>query len=321
MNDQENCIICKEFFTTSNPPSKEHIIPEFLGGALILDKCVCRKCNSNMGKDFEGRLANNTLFKMQRYTHRIRGKDGDPSHPFSGKHVLEDGTKIHIDKTGKLEVITRFDDSINTTSSEFKFKLILDEKNTPTIEKTLSKKIKRIRSERTSDYDIQEKIKQAISESKLQTKAINNTSIDINFHIDINDLELLYLKIAYEILFLSYGENFLNNPIATVIATSLKNMKAESTLHISVLNEDDPILRNIFSEEYHWIYIFKNIVYIQLFSMAGTLQYTEKNLSELGVERVFRFCYKTATVEEIDLNNLILNHSKSDDFYKHFNEN
>ena len=56
------CIFCKNEITESNL-SVEHIIPRFLGGTYVLNN-VCKKCNSEMGTDFEGELSNNTIIQF-----------------------------------------------------------------------------------------------------------------------------------------------------------------------------------------------------------------------------------------------------------------
>ena len=56
------CIFCQEEIDEQNL-SREHIIPKFLGGNYVLNN-VCKKCNSEMGSDFEGELGNNEIIQF-----------------------------------------------------------------------------------------------------------------------------------------------------------------------------------------------------------------------------------------------------------------
>ena len=69
----ETCIIC----TLEKKLTDEHIIPEFMGGGLVV-KNVCKECNSKMGSGFEGRISNNFIYQSARTINKIEGKSSLP---------------------------------------------------------------------------------------------------------------------------------------------------------------------------------------------------------------------------------------------------
>jgi len=44
-----HCIFCRDKTISTD----EHIVPEFVGGSLIIQE-VCKPCNDKIGSDFEG---------------------------------------------------------------------------------------------------------------------------------------------------------------------------------------------------------------------------------------------------------------------------
>tara|TARA_B100000780_G_scaffold212275_1_gene152003 strand:+ start:438 stop:830 length:393 start_codon:yes stop_codon:yes gene_type:complete len=96
----ETCIIC----TLEKKLTDEHIIPEFMGGGLVV-KNVCKECNSKMGSGFEGRISNNFIYQSARTINKIEGKS---SLPFPFKGVRKDdhsGIKFSISEDGTLTSI------------------------------------------------------------------------------------------------------------------------------------------------------------------------------------------------------------------------
>lgn len=79
------CIWCK---SSSNPPSKEHIIPEALGcpPELVFSKGeVCERCNNSLGH-IDKAVADE--FDMILYLHGVHGKKGKPSEIRSRGNVV-----------------------------------------------------------------------------------------------------------------------------------------------------------------------------------------------------------------------------------------
>ncbi|XYU91462.1 HNH endonuclease [Pasteurella multocida] len=57
------CIICRKEFTTTRPATKEHIIPESIGGNYIIET-VCKDCNSKMGTKIDAPFVKNLISRL-----------------------------------------------------------------------------------------------------------------------------------------------------------------------------------------------------------------------------------------------------------------
>src|SRR5579859_5502464 len=63
------CVFCKRPFDTARPSTREHIVPDALGGWLTTD-LVCRECNSYFG-DHVDNIVNEPLFLALRVEARL----------------------------------------------------------------------------------------------------------------------------------------------------------------------------------------------------------------------------------------------------------
>lgn len=90
------CAICRR---TDVRYTKEHVIPEALGGRYVQQQMVCVNCNSELGRRVDDALVNHSLSKMFRFVHGLAGKAKNPPNPFAGEHSLRsDSTqKMRID--------------------------------------------------------------------------------------------------------------------------------------------------------------------------------------------------------------------------------
>lgn len=88
------CIFCKKIKQESEF-NKEHIILEGLGGKGNDNMCnnVCKSCNGSLGSRVDALLLNHVVTKYQRYTYKIKGKNGIPN-PFEEVDINYDNTLI-----------------------------------------------------------------------------------------------------------------------------------------------------------------------------------------------------------------------------------
>ena len=65
------CIFCNRTnldFDEKNCFTEEHIIPKALGNEDLILNCVCKECNSKLGKYIDGYFVDNMLLKLPRQT-------------------------------------------------------------------------------------------------------------------------------------------------------------------------------------------------------------------------------------------------------------
>ncbi len=92
------CIFCFQ----ESEPSKEHIIPDIIGGALTIDT-VCTPCNSLLSKLVDGPFSGCPLVERARFSHSIGGKRGRVPFPFA-LGTLPTGQKIGLNRDFKPHV-------------------------------------------------------------------------------------------------------------------------------------------------------------------------------------------------------------------------
>ena len=97
------CAICHG---TDVRYTKEHVIPEALGGRYVRQHMVCVDCNSELGRRVDDALVNHSLSKMFRFVHGLAGKAKRPPNPFAGEHSLRSDPsqkmRIDVDAGGRL---------------------------------------------------------------------------------------------------------------------------------------------------------------------------------------------------------------------------
>lgn len=225
------CIICKCVFGDDgkNPQSDEHIIPEFLGGKLKIGM-VCKICNNAMGSGFEDRIAQSFLGKAHANKYQIKGKSGKvPNFPLVGTYQHGD-KKIFFTPDYKikthysLECIQNdekgivFSGHIDATDLESSKKQVV-----ASVMRALKKQGKKV-----DEANIYKQVSQIIDNSKINIE--RNPTINGKIVIDFHDIELLLLKLAYEILCIHLGEAISNDEFFEGWRVSLKQQKLASSI-------------------------------------------------------------------------------------------
>jgi hypothetical protein len=280
-----------------------------LGGALE-SKNVCKICNSSMGKEFEGRLSNNFLFKVPRYIHNIKGKVGESTHPFAGNHKLNDGRLFRIHKNGKFE----FQSSINVTpdtqnENSFNFQVDIDEDNVEHLDAFVLKKARRIANANGiefTEHNLSKSVKEAICSSNLNLSVLKDPKIKVDASFDISDMKLLYIKIAYELACHQFGVKYIDDPVANNLRISLFNLEVHDDVAVRVLEQDDEALSTLFEDGYHWAHFHENVCYIRLYSLVGFVVFSLADADAYRTDNVYRFCYKTITWEVLNYQNMLM---------------
>lgn len=191
------CILCNQV----KESSVEHIIPKSLGNKSLTTNLVCKKCNSKMGEKVDGPFINNPLIDMLRNSLNLSGYTGKVPNPFS-KGIDTKGNKIYLDNDFKPKLLPNVIDnddgfSISAGSKEEAYEIGL-------------RKLKRLGA---TDEDINNFLKE------LESTEVKVVQPKINYEFDINfkDIEIGFLKIAYELMYLLAGEEYYNDDISTKI--------------------------------------------------------------------------------------------------------
>lgn len=226
------CVICKCVFgeNDENPQSDEHLIPEFLGGLFKIG-LLCKICNNEFGGGFEDRIAKSFLGKYHANKYGIKGKSGAiPNHPLVGDYQY--GNK-RIFLTPDYQVKTHYSlECVQSDENGIVFSGHLDASN---LEKSKDQVVATV----TRAFKKQGKIVDRKATYEYVSKIIDNSVINIEpsptihnqISIDLNDLELLSLKIAYETLCIHFGELIVHDDFFNPWRASLKtqNLDADVT--------------------------------------------------------------------------------------------
>jgi hypothetical protein len=265
------CIICKKEKVLTD----EHIVPEFLGGGLII-KSVCKTCNDKMGGTFEGRLSNSPIFTFPNFINKVKGKSGKIPNPLEGKKQTIDGENISVEFVNNKFKVKKYPKvSISETDNGDLFSMSLDPSDYHKAEKIIKTKINRSYPE-MSEID-KNKLSKKLYEDLLNSEVIEtkNPVVRGSFTIDFKDIRLLFIKIAYEIGFYHFGQEFIEQPITENLRKALY-LQEKKDINGSML----PDIKNneeLFFEERHYIYLSRNICYMKIYDRDALIVISEIN--------------------------------------------
>lgn len=269
------CIICQK----TKPLTDEHIIPEFLGGGLSVTN-VCKKCNSDMGGGFEGRLSNNFIYKSFRYNHKINGKSEAPF-PLEGSYTdIKSGTRLRVNRDQTLKSHPHceiHEDDEGRIKVEFK----VDVDDEGEIEKIIIRKLARhfkAKGRVLSPEKLSKIVSTVIAEHEFEKEELSNPEIRISGHVDFTDIELLHIKIAYELACFHFGEEYILDPVANELRLSLYSQTLRDDVIIQTPVTPDPFAEYI-NDESHWVIFYKQYCYVSICGFTSKMLFASKNLS------------------------------------------
>lgn len=207
MRKKGYCIICRN---DNQDLSDEHVIPEAIGGYYHI-YCVCKDCNSKLGKNVDKLLMDHWFIKAARYEKGLKGYSGKIPNPLIGEGILSTGEKVRLEQDDKGKMSIRLIPStIVVSDSEKSFNIRVDIKDEKTIPKIQAKILKRNKLDSSNVQIISER----------QVVKIDNPEIKMQFTIDMKEYKLGLLKIAYEFA-VDKINGYLNDPIAIKYANIL----------------------------------------------------------------------------------------------------
>ena len=273
MGNSITCIFCNNECQSTD----EHIVPEFLGGTLVI-KEVCKDCNSKMGSDFEGPLSRSVIFRLPRHLYGIQGKSMSPINAFPGAGTTDDGTKIRLDSEFKPYIVTKVDE--NKVEGGVEVNLVVDASDKDRIPQIVEAKIRRTAKNEWPDMTSAEAdalVKKALDAlpTEYQTQKSQPT-IKYSERIDINHLTLLMMKIAYEIAYHHFGSKVLNDVSNNKLRDAICNRDAKAEIAGGLFPKPDPFLFVTAPENCHCVILCQNMCYMRLFNITAIIQVSEK---------------------------------------------
>jgi hypothetical protein len=297
------CIICKgeNPISDKNPITDEHIIPEFIGGALTVSN-VCKVCNSRMGDGFEGILANSLFYKLPRFIWGIEGKQKKLSFPFSGVYEDSDLGKFQVLTSGDLYLIPEI--KLTKRENSVDVSMLIDTSELDKAEHHLKKKLSRyFKSEgkEINEPRVSKIVSELVENSEKKHVSKQGPQITSKFSLDLNSQVLLYIKIAYELAIYHFGNEYINDVVANKLRLSLKNLMPDNSIH-GQFPADQPSYHKIFDDEHHWVLFLRNTCFVKIFGLAALIEFSEEEATFVDAEGVvYKFSYKDYSFSKLSL--------------------
>lgn len=267
------CIFCG----LNKPLTLEHIIPEAIGGR-ITTRSVCTDCNSEMGAGFEGSALKSILLDGPRYAHGISGKTGSPKHPFAKVGKYEDGSLVRLNERMEPYLIPKISDEVKEDGTTV-ISITLDKSDEKNAELIIRKKLGRIYRKQhpdISDSDLEDLLTKATDAAmKSASYGSIDASVKMKTASDIRGLRLLFLKIAYEISFYHFGDDYLADPMATKLCQCINTRSACEDIHGQVPVNDPERFYFAARKDCHSIILLGSACIIRLFDLVGMVEFTE----------------------------------------------
>lgn len=297
------CIIClgENEISDENPLTDEHIVPEFIGGNLVV-KNVCKTCNCNLGSGFEGRLANNFYFQLARQVHDIKGKQLSAPNAFIGTYEHAELGKVRVDDKNNMIVFPEID--IDQQDSKFSISLRIDKTEQRQAKKMLRTKLQRHfknQGKTVSKNQLEQLESHFWENATISKRSVEKPQFTGNFVWDVNDHNLLHLKIAYELLIYHFGNSYLQDQTADKIRLSLKNQQMLDD--VSFTNQLElSELTSLFDDQNHWAYIVRNFCVVSIFGQLSSVIFTDSISDFYEVQGVvYKFDIKSGKHEKMSL--------------------
>ena len=206
----KRCIFCgksENEFDQKNQWSIEHIIPEALGNRDLKLDCVCKRCNSGLGRHVDNQFVNNGLIKVIRQRLELRSQNGLIPNAFS-EGEDQHGNRVRMDLNFKSRVVPRVTtESIGGHTKRMHVVAGSMEEAENCIRKNLARQ--KLKPEE------QEKL---LDQARKNAKEVSYVpQIRYEIEINLNRFFLEVLKIGYEYAVRALGERYLEDETAREI--------------------------------------------------------------------------------------------------------
>jgi len=282
MSETITCIFC----TKESNATDEHVVPEFVGGSLVIRE-VCKICNDKMGSDFEGPVSRSVIFRLPRHLYGIQGKSESPINAFPNLGSTKDGSKVKVDSEFSPHIATKIEEK-KLESGGVEVNLTVDASDKDKIPQIIESKIRRTAKKEWPDMsadEIDALVKKSLDslpkEYQVQT---SKPTIGYQESIDLNHLMLLMMKIAYEITFHHHGKSVTWDTSNIQLRLAIHSRDSKPQVSGTLFPQPDPFSHIEAPENNHCVILCKNLCYVRLFTISAIIQVvdgnSEYNLSE-----------------------------------------
>jgi HNH endonuclease len=221
------CIFCR----LERAPSLEHILPLAIGGTVTTER-VCEECNSTLGSRVDAALCDFFPIRMRRAKLRLAGNSGSPPawyEMFLGDASLVGAAANRVQTTfdeasGKLDTRQLYHAADMIASDGTRFRQITiderDKNQIPTI-------IQRERRRHGLRPLTEDELTAAAADYSIVTVDKPVVRLDLKFSFAY--LRHAMIKIAYELAFLWFGEDYLSDPLAEELRAAILSPDVAST--------------------------------------------------------------------------------------------
>tara|TARA_B100000780_G_C21126329_1_gene457131 strand:- start:8159 stop:8545 length:387 start_codon:yes stop_codon:yes gene_type:complete len=123
--------------------------------------------------------------------------------------------------------------------------------------------------------------------------------------VDFNDIELLHIKIAYELAYHHFGRGYMADPVANLLRLALLEQNIGSEIKSQIPMDNDPFC-NFIDDEHHWVIFMLCGCYVKAFGFSSFIQFVSEGSQFSSTEgAVYKFCYKTKTYCSSELATLL----------------
>ena len=227
------CIFC----LNDKSSSAEHVFPESIGGTLLIHE-VCHECNSLLSKVADSPFADCPLTELARYCHDLGGKRELVPFPFSGVGTLDNGQKASLDRDFNphlkrvLEIEERPDGSLKVNFN-------CDSTDRDKLEQILGRPLRKKLAATFPDWSaekLEQEVNAIVAAAREQPSISEHKPIRYRWTIKQDDLQFVFLKIAYELWFRAFGYNWVEtSDTARRIREAIlsRNLKAPIRCNVS----------------------------------------------------------------------------------------
>lgn len=215
-------------------------------------------------------------------------------------------TSFSISEDGTLTSIP--DITIKEDENGLSISLSVDQKEIGGIKPLLEKKLSRhfkSKGENVSDSKISEGVDKFLEQASFSESKIENPSIKENISLDFNDIELLHIKIAYELACHHFGREYINDPVANLLRLALLQQSIGNDIKAQTSMDSD-FFSNFIDDDHHWVIFMLCGCYVKAFGFNSFIQFAVEGSQFSSTEGVvYKFCYKTQTHNKSDLASLL----------------
>jgi hypothetical protein len=266
------CIFC----LTEQESSDEHVVPESIGGALVVRE-VCKPCNNNLNTAIDDPFSQSAFVQMGRFAHQVGGKRGNLPNPFARPGETVDKRKMKLSKELEPYLIRHVEETVRGDQIELRIEIDAkdEERLDAMIRAPLSSALSRTMIGASAEQ-IAREVEGAIEQAKQRAvRRSERPEIKYRFCVAYDDLRFEYLKIAYEMAFKLFGYDWIDKcKTASAIRAAILQRDQKAQVHGSIPCED--FLKNISDDaDTHYLLMLHNMCYIKLFGLAGAVSFAD----------------------------------------------